>query len=226
MVRDACSATATWMVSARAARELLPGPELEIAEVLPGLGLLSIACIDYRDNDLGDYNELSIALFVRRSGEPKAFGRLRNAADMARGSLPTYIAYLPVTQSFTCEAGRVIWGFPKSVDEIDFDTSGDRALCVWNKGGQNVLKISIPTGGSQSLPERSLATYSYIDGVLHRTPFVSSAETIGVRLGGAQIALGAHPIADALRSLGLPKRALMTMWMDGMRGRFEAPHRC
>jgi hypothetical protein len=198
IVRDACSATATWLVSSRAAQTLLPGPELEIAEVLPGRGLLSIACIDYRDNDLGDYNEVSIAFFVRRRGDRKGIPYLGAAAE----------------------------GFPKTVDEIDFDTSGDRARCIWNKDGQNILKISLPTGGNREFPEQTLCTYSYIDGVLHRNPFVSSAEDLGIRLRGAEIELGAHPIADELRSLGLPKPALMSMWMGKMKGRFDAAERC
>ena len=225
-VRDACSASATWLVSARAAQALLRGPELEIAEVLPGRGLLSIACIEYRDNDLGDYNEVSIAFFVRRPGEKTGVPYLGAAARMMRGQLPTHIVHLPVNQAFTCEAGRVIWGFPKTVDEIDFDTAGDRARCVWNKDGQNVLKISLPSGGSRDFPEQMLSTYSYIDDALHVTRFTSSAENLGVRMGGVQLALGAHPIADELRSLGLPKPALMSMWMGKMRGRFEAAERC
>jgi hypothetical protein len=76
------------------------------------------------------------------------------------------------------------------------------------------------------LPEQNLRTYSYLDGALHETRFTSGAEDVGVRMGGAQIELGAHPIADDLRSLGLPKPALMSMWMGKMRGRFEAPLRC
>jgi hypothetical protein len=226
IVRDACSATATWLVSSRAAQALLPGPELEIAEVLPGRGLLSIACIDYRDNDLGDYNEVSIAFFVRRRGDRKGVPYLGAAVDMMRGLLPTHIIHLPVNQSFTCEAGRTIWGFPKTVDEIDFDTSGDRARCIWTKDGQNVLKISLPTGGNREFPEQTLCTYSYIDGALHRNPFVSSAEELGIHMRGAEIELGAHPIADELRSLGLPKPALMSMWLGKMKGRFEAAERC
>jgi hypothetical protein len=226
VVRDACSATATWLVNTKAAQALLPGSDLEIAEVLPGRGLLSIACIDYRDNDLGDYNEVSIAFFVRKRGERKGVPYLGAAAAMMRGLLPTHIIHLPVNQSFTCEAGRVIWGFPKTVDEIEFDTSGDRALCVWNRDGQNVLKINLPKGGSRDFPEQMLSTYSYIDGVLHKTPFMSSAEDLGVRMGGAEIALGAHPIADELRSLGLPKPAAMTMWMGQMRGSFDAAVAC
>ena len=225
-VRDACSATATWIVDAKAAQALLPGPELEIAEVLPGRGLLSIACIDYRDNDLGDYNEVSIAFFVRRRGEQGSVPYFGTLADMMRGRLPTYIAHLPVNQAFTCEAGQVIWGFPKTVDEIAFDTTGDRARCVWSKDGQNVLKVSLPVGGTRSLPRQSLRTYTYIGGALHETPFVSSAENLGVRMGGARLTLGAHPIADELRSLGLPKPAIMTMWLGKMRGQFEAALRC
>lgn len=96
IVRDACSATATWLVSAKAAQALLPGPELEIAEVMPGRGLLSIACIDYRDNDLGDYNEVSIAFFVRRRGEPKGVPYLGAAMDMMRESFRR--------TSFTCQS--------------------------------------------------------------------------------------------------------------------------
>jgi len=226
VVRDACSATATWLVSSRAARALLPGPELEIAEVLPGRGLLSIACIDYRDNDLGEYNELSIAFFVRKRGDRKGVPFVGAAFDLMRGILPTHIIHLPVTQSFTCDVGRIVWGFPKTVDELDFDTTGDRARCIWNKNGQNVLKLSFPIGGTREFPEQRLCTYSYIDGVLHQTPFVSSAENLGIRIGGAEIELGAHPVADELRSLGLPKAALMSMWMGKMKGRFEAAQRC
>lgn len=221
IVRDACSATATWLVSARAAQLLLPGPELEIAEVMPGRGLLSISCIDYRDNDLGDYNEVSIAFFVRERGASRGLPYAGTAIDMMRGRLPTHIIHLPVNQSFTCEAGRTIWGFPKTVDEIDFDTSGDRALCTWNKDGHNVLRVSLPIGGKRSFPEQTLCTYSYIDGELRKTEFTSSAEDLGIRLRGADIELGAHPIADELRSLGLPKPALMSMWMGKMKARFE-----
>ncbi|MFW2389263.1 MAG: acetoacetate decarboxylase family protein [Polyangiales bacterium] len=226
VVRNACSATASWLVSTRAAQALLPGSDLEIAEVLPGRGLLSIACIDYRDNDLGDYNEVSIAFFVRKRGDRKGIPYASAAVDMMRGLLPTHIVHLPVNQSFTCEAGRAIWGFPKTVDEIDIDTSGDRLRCVWDKDGQNVMKVSLPMGGSRDFPEQELCTYSYIDGALHETRFVSSAQNLGVRMGGVKMALGAHPVADQLRSLGLPKPALMSFWMGKMTGRFEAAVRC
>ena len=69
------------------------------------------------------------------------------------------------------------------------------------------------------------ATYSYIEGVPHRTRFVTGAEGVGFRLGGAELSLGDHAIATELRRLGLPRRALMTSWMERMHGRFEAPEK-
>ena len=46
-----------------------------------------------------------------------------------------------------------------------------------------------------------------------------------MRLGGAELSLGSGPIADQLRSLGLPRRALMTTWMERMRARFDPPEK-
>ena len=49
-----------------------------------------------------------------------------------------------------------------------------------------------------------------------------SAEDLGARMGGATLELGSHPMADELRSLGLPKKALLTTYMGKMSGRFYA----
>ena len=62
VVREATSGAATYLVPSKAARALLPGPEFELVELLPGRGLCVVAMIDYKDNDLGDYDEVSIAL--------------------------------------------------------------------------------------------------------------------------------------------------------------------
>lgn len=223
-VRDATSGSATFPVSSAAARRLLPGDELRIAEILPGRGLCSIAAIDYKDNDLGDYHEISIALFVRPRSE-RALPWLGTWADLVRGRLGTYILHLPVDQAFTCEAGRVLWGFPKTLQQIEFDYRSGRARCELVYQGEHAFSLSFPRRGGRSLPEQELVTYSHIGGVAHRTRFTSSAEDFGVGLGGAELTLGRGPIAGQLRSLGLPRRALMTTWMGRMRARFEPPEK-
>jgi len=220
VVRRASAGSATYLVAARAARALLPGPELEIAEILPGRGLCSLAVIDYQDNDLGDYNELSIALFVRPRGASRGMPYLGTAWDLLKSRLGTFILHLPVDQSFTCEAGSTIWGFPKTLQQIDIERRGDRCACRLVYDGALALELSLPRGGSRTLPDARLTGYSYIEGVAHTNAFTSGAEGFGVRFGGAELTLGTGVIADQLRSLGLPKRALMTTWMENMHARF------
>jgi hypothetical protein len=223
VVRDASSVAATWLVDAAAARRLLPGAELDVLEPLPGRALLSLACIDYVDNDLGDYDEVSIALFVRERGAAAGIPYLGAIADFLRSRAATYILHLPVNQTFTRAAGAGIWGFPKTVEEIDFRDDGDRRVCRLVMDGRDVLTLTAVRGGARTLPDAAMTTYSYIDGRLHRTTFVAGAHHVGIRLGGADVVLGDHPIAGQLRSLGLPRRPLMTVWMGHQHGRFEAP---
>ena len=62
--------------------------------------------------------------------------------------------------------------------------------------------------------------YTAIEGVAHVNQFVAGAEGFAVKLGGAELELGTGTIAEELRSLGLPKRALMTTWMEKMHASF------
>jgi len=219
LVRDASSGAATFAVDAAAARRLIP-EAFEPALIWPGKALFSLAAIDYRDNDLGRYHEVSIAFFVYRRGTNR--GVLGTVADFFKGAVPTYIRHLPVDGAFTREAGETIWGFPKTVQQIEFERRPERFTCVLNMDGQQVLTFSLAAGGARAMPEQQLTTYTLIDGAPYTTAFASKADGVGFHLGGAELRLGTHPIADELRSLGLPKRALMSVWMDHMQARFEA----
>jgi len=220
-VRDASSASAAFVVPSAVAERMLP-PDLRPAEVAPGRSLFSIAAVEYRDNDLGDYNEVSLAFFVRLRSERRA-GWIKNVLGFFAGSLPTYIHRLPVNQTFTCAAGRGIWGFPKTVERIEIDRSDDRFRCTLTCDGREVLSFGVRRGGGTKLRDKRMLTYTRIDDVTHVTQFTSGAHGVGVHLRGAELELGDHPIADELRALGLPKHALLSVWMEHMHGRFDAP---
>jgi len=220
VVREASSGAVTYLVPTAAARALLPGPEFEIVEMLPGRGLCALAIIDYRDNDLGDYNEISIALFVRPRGERPAIPYLGNWIDMLRGNLGVHIIHLPVNQSFTCEAGRTIWGYPKTLQKIEFEYAPDRATGTLFYEGERALTLSVPRGGDKVIPKSQLKTWSYVEGVPHVTIAQQGVEGFGMKFGGAELTLGTGPIAEQLRSLGLPKRPLMCTWMEKFHARF------
>jgi hypothetical protein len=224
VVRDASVGMATYAVPRMAAQRLIPGDAFEVAEVWPGKALFGLGAIDYRDNDLGDYNEVSMLFFVRRRGEVTGLPYAGSIVDMVRGRLATYIYRLPVDQSFTCDAGRGIWGFPKTVDEIDIEYRADSVRSRLKVDGEEVFTLNLARGGRRNLPDADQTSYTYIDGAPHRTQARQRARGVGFQpVSGAELALGRHPIADELRSMGLPKRPLMTMWMEHMHATFEAP---
>jgi hypothetical protein len=211
VVRDASAGTAMFDVDSAAARPLVPDA-FDLVETTPGRCQLIVAVIDYRDNDLGDYLEVGITFFVTPAGDPA-------------GEAGTFITRLPVNQSFTCEAGRAIWGFPKTVEDIALDYADDSVTCTLRMDGQLVLRLTLPRGGEDEMPPLPMTTYSLIDGVPHGTPFRQGGSGAQVLVGadGITLELGDHPVAKELASLGLPTAADMSTWTERMQGTFETP---
>src|SRR3990172_8929807 len=63
-VRDATSFTAAYAVPPAAARRLVEHPALQLYEIVPGRAVCVLAAVEYRDNDLGAYNEFAVNFFV------------------------------------------------------------------------------------------------------------------------------------------------------------------
>jgi hypothetical protein len=219
-VREADSWAAQFLVSAKKAQAIVDPTGLEVAQPLPGRAIVNIAFVNYIDSDLDTYNELAVAFLVRPDSAVRGSARDK-MREFVRGEIGVYIHELPVTQTFTLEAGRRIWGYPKILADIDITEEHGRVRCKLDHEGAHVLTLSLKEGGPIKLPQRELPTYSNLDGVLRRTLWDQQAET-RARLGGAKLELGSHPIADELRTLGLPKRALMTSTMRGMKATFFA----
>lgn len=212
VVRDASSGTALFLVPADAVRRLLPGDAFVVSEAAPGLTQVVLGFVDYRDNDLGDYHEAMVAFFVRPRSDPAA----------PEG---TFLYRLPVDQSFTCEAGRRIWGFPKTVETITIDYTADRATCRLEMEGEHVFTLALSrVVGDEDGGELDMVTYSYIDGPA-ATAFRQGG-AIGMVDGTAvTLELGSHRLADELRGIGLPAAPLLGTWTESMHGSFAAPRR-
>lgn len=223
-VRDASGAIAGFLVPSRAANRLV-GDSFEVVDFLSGKTLFMLGCIDYKDNDLGDYNEVAMNFFVRKKGAPRGLPWIGAWLSMAKGRLPSYSWKMPVDQSFTRDAGATIWGFPKTVERIDFDYSQEgRFRGMLEMDGQLVFEIEMPCGGTNERPESPMLGYTYIEGVPHSVNSTQRASQMGAGSGKeVEIRLGDHPIAEDLRALGLPKKPLMTTWVGKMVMRFGAP---
>jgi hypothetical protein len=223
-VRQATAAVAYYLVSARAAQRLIEPSGLRIAQTLPGRTVCTIGSMEYIDGDLGQYHEVGVSFFVH---EPNAreLPIIGTMLGMARGGLPVYIHQLPVDGEFTRDAGCTIWGYPKFMSQINVTREGGVETTRLSADGQHVLTQTMRMAGTRSFGERTQVSFSHRDGVTYRTASTMSGKQIGARLGGVTIELGTHPMADELRSLGLPKKALFSTYIGHMSATFGAAER-
>ena len=208
-VRDASAGTVIFDVDLAAAQALAPDA-FEVIESAPGRAQLALVLVDYRVNDLGAYHEIGTLLFVRPAGG---------------GEDGSFITHLPVDQPFTCEAGNAIWGFPKTVEQIEVTQTADNSRWVLTMDGELVLDITVPRGGTDEMPPMVMTSYTLLGGRPHATAFTQGGTGSSLVLGGegVSLVLGSHPIAKELESLGLPSEPVLSTWIEKMQATFEEP---
>ena len=196
-ITDASAASATYLVRTSAASRLVAGTGLSLVSVA-GRTPLVLGFITYRAGDLGSYHEVAVALLARH-----------------RRRTGSYIRQMPVTETFTLEAGRALWGLPKWLARAELDITGRAATCRLSAdSGALVLTAALrtlPWRIPLTVPGALTALAPYGDRVL--------ASRLRGRIGGvrfgfrdATVELGAgHPMADELRATGLPRRPVATL---------------
>ncbi|WP_147944056.1 acetoacetate decarboxylase family protein [Microbispora sp. CSR-4] len=230
-VRDASVCVAAYLVRADAARAVLAYSRMDVTEVLPGKALCSLVFVRYHDSDLGSYNEFGVTFLVRPdgSGPPPRPGLLAGLKDLRGAGSGAFVHWLPVDQAFTLEAGRVIWGFPKELADVDLRLRSPYKRCLLRRDGRMVVDLLLRPGIAatpvpllgEALPVPD--AYAPRDGVTRRIPWTARARGVRWRPGGALIRLGNHPIAKELSELGLPRRALMTATAEHVSMTFQEP---
>ena len=207
-IRSARSWFASFAVPTEAAAGIVAPAGLVPARLPGGRSMLSLAFIRYVDGDLDPYNEVAVAFLVADPAGRKGKG--------------AYIHRLPVDQAFTCAAGREIWGFPKFVTPIDIREGAHADRCVLTVDGHIAVTMTLRRGIPAPMRSTALDAFSYCDGVLRRTRWELRGSASRMRPGGALVELGSGAIADELRTLGLPKRAVMSGCIREVQMTFQA----
>jgi hypothetical protein len=213
LFQDASSMVGLFAVPSKAAQALIRESGFEVAEIWPGRAIFSLSCVTYRESDCGAYNEIAMGFFVKKLAGSQGVPYLGTWLDILRDRAATYVWNLPVTTRLANDAGILMWGLPKTIEEIDFDLAGERATFVLRMGGREVLRYSVRARGKGSRPRSASAVYSVFEGAPHVTQLAHEDREVGFQLGGGDLRLGDHPLAQELRGLGLPHRPLVASWM-------------
>lgn len=151
--RDMGMTAAVFTADLRRVSALLPDARYHPLAILPGRALLAIHAMQYRDTDVGPYNEVSVSIGVMTDRAPR-IGALAAALAMRANNYHAHIVRLPVTTDAALHGGIDVFGYPKVMAHIDFDTAAGRRRCVWRDpaSGEAILALGAP-----ALPTRRVA---------------------------------------------------------------------
>ena len=202
------AATFTFTVPADAARALLPGSSFEVLEA-DGTAQFVVALCDYHENPWGDYLEINLGFLVR-------------AVDAPEGETGSFVYRMPVDQAFTCRAGNEVMGFPKTVEDLSVTHDDGRVTFAMHADGELVLSVSFPDAAPTASPERvDTESYSYLDGRPYSTRLSMDLGTGFIDGADVTVEVGSGPVADELRTLGLPKAPDFGAWGRDLSATFE-----
>lgn len=208
--RDNRTLGALFTASTHAVRPLMPVPGMALLEWTPGRCLVAVHCFEYRDTDIGPYNEVVIAFLVRPAGL-HAYA-LSLGLQLLRARVSAYVWQLPVTTAVAMDGGKEIYGYPKFLADVSFAEEAGRVRCTASADGEHILTLEGSAGSGRALPRTAFVSYSMLDGIPLMANILQNPirGALHWRPRDARLALGdRHPVARALRGFGLSPRPLM-----------------
>lgn len=179
-----------------------------------GHALVAVHCMEYKDSDIGPYNEISLSIALRRGWMP--FMSLFQAARSIRAQVfHAYVKALPVTTEIALHGGIDFFNYPKYLADITFrETAAHRVCTLRDKESLDVILEfegrRLATWKCAPTAENRLTLYTYpeIDGRAQRAKLLINQLERGASIGlGASLRLGAHPRAELFKSLGIGRLA-------------------
>jgi hypothetical protein len=208
---DGTAQTAVFPARLAGLRELLPDPRFVPARLAPGLGAVALTCFEYRDTDIGPYNELSIAIVLNHPHfAPNPPGRALLAGLRSR-QLHAWIHHLPVTTEIARFGGIELYNYPKFIGSIDFSEDGSRRRCRLGEGEEHIFSVDGPLIATPDAYQLQAFSHLWMDRQPQESEFKLNVLAGGRsrRLGAARLELGErHPIARELDGVLVSRRSI------------------
>lgn len=170
--RDVHYIVLTYTSTFSAINKYLQGTNLKAGLVFNGKPLVAVGLIEYKDSDLGAYNEVIIAIPVVPEGTKSG---LSNWLDLympfKKRKLGQYIIHIPVNAERSKIAGNELWGYPKIVRKIIHSFEKNKIdSCILNEeGNQNIIEFNGSLGMGLPVTSMDLMTYSFLQGQMLKT---------------------------------------------------------
>jgi len=208
---------AAFTIDADAAAGLLPGVEL-FPFRLWNRGLLVITVVDYRNTNIGQYIEYSIAIACTRgTGRPP---RLLPALLQGRYGVGQFVVDLPVSSEISVKGGKGIWGMPKHQANLDFQIKADSVSSQYDADGKLGVYVEIEKPKASLPIDMRAANYCTFRGLLVKSylHFHGTMRFSLFRHGSGRIVIGDHPRVAPLKALDIGRSPIFTGYIESVEG--------
>jgi hypothetical protein len=225
--RDGEQMTGVFAARLSELRKMLPDPRFKPARIAPGVGAVTITCFEYRDTDIGPYNELAIGIPLNEPHYlPNVPGRAIISA-LRRGQFDTWVHHLPVTTEIARLGGVEFYNYPKFIASIDYEQTDRTRTCRLAEGAEHILTLTAPrTTGSR---DEIVQIFSHL--YQNREPQTSEFKILAHKLGRsalpgtARLELGSrHPISTELRRALISTQSIAAAYAPRIEGILYGPH--
>lgn len=209
--RDVHYVALLYKANLTAVHKLLASTGFKPALFLMRSPMVALGLIQYKDSDLGSYNEIILAIPVvpETCNQSAISNWLDLYAPFNRKKGGQYIIHIPVTTQLSVDAGVKCWGYPKTVMPINHHFEGHRlASTLKNKDESILLQASGNLGVGLPIPSMNLLTYSFLDGKTVKTTVDVDAAMKWHPFADIRISVAKtnHPIVQTIMDLGIVER--------------------
>jgi hypothetical protein len=203
---------------------VLPTPDLHPVRFPGGRAIVLISSFQHdvitahgvRGRAMLPYGEVMVAALVTRRPAPALVPLV---APPATGfGAGAFVLHLPVTTREARDGGRLLFGLPKFIADMEFEDAIETCSVRLDEGGRHILTQTIRPGGPTSVLSAPLTVYSVLEGdlIAETMPTVGLQQRRPGRRGG-YLELGDHQIADELRDLDISPEPFLTTRVSGLR---------
>ena len=225
--RDVHYLALTYTSSFDAVNKKLKGTGLKAGLIFNGKPLIAVGLIEYKDSDLGAYNEVIIAIpVVPNEIKSSVFNWLDLYAPLNTRKLGQYIIHIPVTSEKSMIAGRELWGYPKMVRKIEhhFNKSEMSSTICNESGNHKIVTFKGSLGIGIPIANMDLMTYSFKDGQMLKTTVDVKANMQWKPFADIRISIAdmAEPLCEDLVEFGIcNKKPLFTIESSNFKAKFN-----
>jgi hypothetical protein len=187
-------------------RAALPAP-LEPLRAVPGHGLVALTFFSYSVCDNDPYDEVSVAVVVRRPGARGSHAR-ELLQSMRRRSFCAHVLALPVTTEIARVRGVYGYQLPKWRAAIEVAIGADVRASIAAPDGAPDLILHAPAPVLREVASQSRMASTtmvhLIDGAWHQTSVQTSMLSFAQRIlpRGVRLTRGGGPLSQLLDGLG------------------------